>query len=195
MDTFADLLNLTSNNVPPQKGKVLISQPFMADGCFHRSVVLLVEYSRDGAVGFVLNKPLKINLDDLTDDFEASAPLHLSVGGPVATDTLHFLHTFEHIPDASEIVRGIYWGGNPDTVRRLLSLSILKPADIRFFIGYSGWTAGQLDDELKRNSWLVSNIRPSQIIHPQRNLWRESVQAMGAPYQIWTTFPENPTYN
>ena len=189
MEDLTNLLNITYNNVRPQKGKVLISQPFMSDGCFKRSVVLLAEYSKDTAIGFVLNKPLLLTLDDLTDDFQ------LSIGGPVATNTLHYLHTFAHIPDAIEVVHGIFWGGNFEKIRQLLSISVMKPDNIRFFLGYSGWSAGQLDNELKNNSWLVGNIRPAQIIRPPRDLWQESVKNMGEAYQLWTTFPENPGFN
>ena len=166
----------------------------MMDGCFRRSVVLLTEYSKDGAIGFILNKMLPISLDDVMEDFPADGSF-LSIGGPVAANTLHYLHTFAHIPDSIEIVNGIYWGGNVETVRQLLSISVMKPDDIRFFLGYSGWTVGQLDEELKNHSWLVADVRPSQIIHPSRDLWQDSVKSMGEKYQHWTTFPENPTLN
>ena len=119
----------------------------------------------------------------------------LSIGGPVASNTLHYLHTFEHIPDAIKIVNGIYWGGNIEVVRELLSVSVMKPENIRFFLGYSGWTSGQLDDELEKNSWLVGDIHPSQIIHPSVDLWHKSVISVGDQYRIWTTFPENPGHN
>ena len=194
MENLTDLLNITYNNIRPQKGKVLISQPFMWDGCFRRSVVLLNDYSENGAVGFVLNKPLLLTLSNLMDDFSAPES-QLSVGGPVATNTLHYLHTFRNIPNAIEIVNGIYWGGNIETIRQMLSISVMKPEDIRFFLGYSGWSAGQLDEELKINSWLVGDIRPGKIIHPPRDLWQESVKSMGESYQHWTTFPENPGLN
>jgi putative transcriptional regulator len=194
MENLTDLLHITYNNVYPQKGKVLISQPFMSDGCFKRSVVLLTEYSRDAAIGFVLNRPLLLTIDDLTDDFP-SGESQLSIGGPVATNTLHYLHTFANIPEAIEVVNGIYWGGNIEVVRQLLSISVIKSQNIRFFLGYSGWSAGQLDSELKNNSWLVGDIRPAQIIRPSHNLWQESVKNAGEPYHLWTTFPENPGYN
>jgi len=194
MEDLTDLLNITYNNIRPQKGKVLISQPLMMDGCFRRSVVLLTEYSEKGAIGYVLNKPLLITIDDLTDDFPAGES-QLSIGGPVATNTLHFLHTFRNIPDAVEIVNGIYWGGNMETIYQLLDMSVMKPEDIRFFLGYSGWSKGQLDDELKNNSWLVGDIRASQIIQPSRDLWQKSVKSMGEPYHVWASFPENPGYN
>ena len=194
MEDLTNLLNITYNNVRPQKGKVLISQPLMMDGCFRRSVVLLTEYSKKGAIGFVLNKMLNISIDDLIEDFPAvESPL--SIGGPVGANTLHYLHTFAHIPDAKEVVNGIYWGGNIEVVLKLLSISVLKPENIRFFLGYSGWTGGQLDKELKTHSWLVADIRPSQIIHPPHNLWQDSVRNMGDPYQLWTSFPENPILN
>jgi putative transcriptional regulator len=194
MEDITNLLNITYNNVRPQRGKVLISQPLMMDGCFRRSVVLLTEYSKKGAIGFVLNKMLNISIDDLVDDFPAGES-QLSIGGPVAANTLHYLHTFANIPDAVEIVNGSYWGGNIEVVLKLLTVSILKPENIRFFLGYSGWTGRQLDDELKTHSWLVTDIRPSQIIHPPRNLWQDSVKNMGEPYQLWTNFPENPALN
>lgn len=194
MEDLTDLLHITYNNIRPQKGKVLISQPLMMDGCFRRSVVLLTEYSENGAIGFVLNKQLPIAIDNVMEDFPAD-DLFLSIGGPVAANTLHYLHTFAHIPDAIEIVNGIYWGGNIDAVRKLLSISVMGSGDIRFFLGYSGWTGGQLDDELKNHSWLVADIRPSQIIRPSRNLWQDSVRNMGERYHLWTTFPENPAFN
>jgi putative transcriptional regulator len=194
MEDLTDLLNITYNNIRPQKGKALISQPFMSDGCFKRSVVLLTEYSETGAIGFILNKQLQVTLGDMMEDFPAGESM-LSIGGPVSTSTLHYLHTFDNIPEAIEVVRGIYWGGNIDVVRKLLSLSVMKPGDIRFFLGYAGWSNGQLDDELKNDSWLVSDIQPSQIIHPSSDLWQDSVKSMGDQYRLWTTFPENPGYN
>jgi len=194
MEDLTDLLNITYNNVRPQIGKVLISQPLMWDGCFRRSVVLLTEYSEKGAIGFILNKWLQITVDDVIDDFPAEDS-QLSIGGPVATNTLHYLHTFENIPDAIEVVKGIYWGGNIEVVRKLLSVSIIKPENIRFFLGYSGWVSGQLDEELKNDSWLVGDVSSSQIISPSRDLWQDSVKNMGDKYQLWTTFPENPGFN
>ena len=194
MEDLTNLLNITYNNVHPQKGKVLISQPFMSDGCFKRSVVLLTEYSESGAIGFVLNKWLQVTIGTVMADFPAEESV-LSIGGPVAANTLHYLHTFDNIPDAIEVVNGIYWGGNIDVIRKLLSVSIMKPDDIRFFLGYSGWSDGQLDNELKNDSWLVGDIRPAQIIHPSYDLWQESVRNMGEKYQLWTTFPENPGHN
>ena len=194
MDKNDNLLNISYNNVLPQKGRVLVSQPFMSDGCFKRSVVLLTEYSEEGAIGFVLNKIMGVTIGDMVEDFP-SAESVLSIGGPVAANTLHYLHTINNIPDSIEVVNGIYWGGDIKVVRKLLALSIIKPEDIRFFLGYSGWSAGQLDEELKNDSWLVGDIRPKFIINPSENMWKEAVANMGDRYKIWTTFPENPILN
>jgi len=193
MKDITDLLNITYNNVRPQKGKILISQPLMSDGCFRRSVVLITEYSPKGAVGFILNKWLQIGLGDVMMDSPSDS--QLSVGGPVAANTLHYLHTFSNIPDAIEVVNGIYWGGNFDVIRKMLSITVMKPDDIRFFLGYSGWTGGQLDDELKSDSWLVGDLRSSQIMRPSRDLWQDSVNSMGDRYKQWANFPENPIFN
>jgi putative transcriptional regulator len=194
MEKITDLLHITYNKVLPQKGKVLVSQPFMSDGCFKRSVVLLTEYSEACAIGFVLNKSLHVRLGEVMDDFPAEDSI-LSIGGPVSANTLHYLHTFPNIPDAVEVVNGIYWGGHIDVIRKLLSTLIMKPEDIRFFLGYSGWSEGQLDEELKNDSWLVGDIRPKYIINPSADLWRESVKNMGDEYKLWVTFPENPGFN
>ena len=193
MENITNLLNITYNNILPQRGKILISQPLMFDGCFRRSVVLLTDYSEKGAVGFILNKWLQIALDDVMED--SPADLQLAIGGPVAANTLHYLHTFSSIPDSIEVVNGIYWGGNFEAIRKMLSISVMKPDDIRFFLGYSGWTGGQLDNELKSDSWLVSDIRPSQILRPTRDLWQDAVNNMGDEYKQWTNFPENPIFN
>ncbi len=194
MDQLGDFLNIIYNNVLPQKGRVLVSQPFLSDGCFKRSVVLLTEYSKEGAIGFVLNKILNITLGEMMEDFPSGESV-LSIGGPVSTDTLHYLHTVSNIPDALEVTKGIYWGGNIEVIRKLLSLGIMQPENIRFFLGYSGWSSGQLDDELKSDSWLVGDISSKYIMTPSTNLWQESVNDMGDQYKIWTTFPENPILN
>ncbi|MDR2039037.1 MAG: YqgE/AlgH family protein [Bacteroidales bacterium] len=194
MNNIIDWLNLSYNNVLPKKGKVLVSQPFLLDGCFKRSVVLLTEYSEEGTIGFVLNKPLNITIGDMMEDFP-SPESALSIGGSVKTDTLHYLHTMEHIPDAIEIMNGIYWGGNIEVIKKLLSLSIMKREDIRFFLGYSGWSGGQLEDELENNSWLVGNINSKYIINPSQEMWKDSVINMGSQYKVWTTLPENPAFN
>ncbi len=119
MNHIFDRINLSYNHVPPGKGKVLVSQPFLPDGCFKRSVVLLTDYSEKGAIGFVLNKPLNITIGDMVEDFP-SPESALSIGGPVKTSTLHYLHTMEHIPGAIEIINGIYWGGHIDVIKKLL---------------------------------------------------------------------------
>jgi len=194
MVEFSELLNINYNNISPQKGKVLISQPFMSDGCFRRAVILLTKYADDGAVGFILNKWLPIPVDAILDDFPTEST-QLSIGGPVAANTLHYIHSHDGIPDAIEIIDGIYWGGKFEVVRKLLSFSILKPENIRFFLGYSGWTGGQLEHELKSDSWLVGDIVSSQIINPSRDLWKDAVRNMGDEYLSWTNLPENPALN
>ena len=194
MEDFTAFLNITYNNVRPQRGKVLISQPLLSDGCFGRSVVLITEYSKDGTIGLILNKWMEVALEDLLEDFPGKG-LQLSLGGPLRANTLLYLHTFDNVPGSIKIFNGIYWGGDLNEVCRLLSLSVMKPENIRFFLGYSGWTAGQLEDELKSNSWLVGDLQPRQIICPTYNLWKESVRSMGDEYMQWTNMPENPAFN
>jgi len=193
MEELTKLLNIAYNKIRPARGKILISQPLMMDGCFHRSVVLLTEYSKKCAVGFILNKILPISLEDIMEDFP-DCEANLTIGGPVSFNTLHYLHTFENIPGAIEIVEGVYWGGDLETLRQVSDLG-LREGKMRYFLGYSGWVGNQLDEELEKNSWLVADVSASQIINPSQDLWEDVVQSMGEQYRHWMEFPEDPGMN
>ena len=79
------------NKLQPESGRFLISEPFLADPNFKRTVILLTEHGEEGSVGFVLNRPTKLTINNVLEDFpDFDAPLH--VGGPVQQDTLHFIH-------------------------------------------------------------------------------------------------------
>ena len=96
----------------PKKGKLLIAEPALTgDVSFNRSVVLLAEHNDEGAVGFILNKPLEYDICDLVS--EIKVPLKVFNGGPVEQDNLYFIHKVPHlIEDSIEISDGIYWGGD-----------------------------------------------------------------------------------
>src|SRR6056297_557624 len=108
------------NNVLPKPGKVLISEPFLSDIYFKRSVVLITEHSEEGTVGFVLNKPVNLRLSEALKDIpDIDAPV--SLGGPVSTDSIHYVHTFgAKVPNSVEILNGIYWGGDYDYIKELI---------------------------------------------------------------------------
>jgi putative transcriptional regulator len=75
-------------------------------------------------------------------------------------------------------------------------LGIINPQDIRFFLGYSGWDAGQLEGELKDDSWLVTDVEQESIMRElDESSWVDFVKKAGNQYSVWENFPENPALN
>ena len=186
----------TENNLSPQKGRILISEPFLMDNYFKRSIVLLTVHSDEGTVGFVLNKPVNMKVNEIIADFPAVNAI-VSLGGPVQTNTLHYVHTMgDIIPGSMKIIENIYWGGEFDVIKRLLESGSLNNENIRFFLGYSGWQSNQLEDELSDNAWVVAEISPEEIMTPMnKHFWNKTLNRLGKKYQMWSNFPENPQMN
>ena len=180
-----------------KKGKLLIAEPALTgDVSFNRSVVLLAEHNDEGAVGFILNKPLEYDISDLVS--EIKVPLKVFNGGPVEQDNLYFIHKVPHLIEESiEISDGIYWGGDFEKIIELVYNSIITENDIRFFLGYSGWASLQLDQELTSKSWVVvKNEYQSDIIQKSTTaFWKEKMIELGGEYLIWSNSPENPILN
>ncbi|NCC72778.1 MAG: YqgE/AlgH family protein [Sphingobacteriia bacterium] len=196
MENFDDLIKIKTNNVKPAPGKILISEPFLYDYYFKRSVVLLAEHNNDGSFGVIINKPLLMSFEDVVKDFpDFSSKIFL--GGPVSTNSLFFIHTLgELINNSLKVTGGIYWGGDLEQVKTMITLGQLNENNIRFFIGYSGWSPKQLDMELKRDSWLVSELSDDQIlsINPD-DMWKSALQQLGDKYSQWANFPSDPGMN
>lgn len=191
------LLHIQSNKLAPQKGKILISEPLMHDFYFGRSVVLLVEHeAEEGSFGVIMNKVVGRTLNEVVQGFpEFDAPVYL--GGPVQQNNLFYIHQLgELIPQSERIMDGLYWGGDIETIRSMMETGHLSPGQIRFYLGYSGWDAGQLHSELERNSWLVSDASVLSLLQTRSHLmWRHFVRRMGSPYEKWLTLPEDPSLN
>ena len=184
-------------SVKPTKGVLLIAEPsIIGDVSFNRSVVLLAEHNEHGSVGFILNKPLKYRLKDFLPEVHSN--LKVYNGGPVEQDNLYFIHTVpDLIPESIEISSGIYWGGDFNTILDMLNDNVLKADQIQFFLGYSGWYTDQLTNELKENSWVVTeNKLKSQIIGKNsKDFWKEKMIEFGGDYLIWSNAPEDPSFN
>jgi putative transcriptional regulator len=120
------------------------------------------------------------------------------MGGPVAANTLHYIHRCpEKIEGGIEIWDGIFWGGDFDRIKELINNYQLKEDEIKFFTGYSGWTPGQLDDELREDAWIVANKFEADSVfsNSEHNLWKEVVISLGQRYAHIANFPENPMLN
>ncbi|MEX0967566.1 MAG: YqgE/AlgH family protein [Bacteroidia bacterium] len=181
----------------PQPGKLLISEPFLYDPNFKRSVILLCEHHDKGDLGFILNKPLEnIFLHDVVE-MQNGKDIPVYFGGPVQQNTLHFLHREPDLIESSQcITEGLYWGGNFDLVKLKLDSGEYDPANFRFFIGYSGWGETQLQEEVDQHSWIVTSVKVGDIFQPDLSfLWRSLLKRMGGKFRIYANSPENPQYN
>ncbi len=184
------------DNQEPQKGKILLSEPFLLDNYFKRSIVLITEHNENGTIGFVLNKPVDVNINEVVEDFP-EIDTDVALGGPVSTNTLHYIHTLgDIIPNSVQVLGNIYWGGDFKVVERLISSGNIDKGQIRFFLGYSGWSPNQLEEELEENAWVVGDIPPVEVMMPMnKHFWTKTMQRMGKKYEMWSNFPENPEMN
>jgi putative transcriptional regulator len=196
MQPEIDIFTILPEDKIPERGKILISEPFLPDTFFNRTIVYLTDHSDEGSVGFIINKRLEIKVCDAIEGFDDWKD-YLSMGGPVGPDTLHYIHTLgEHIPNSVHIDKNIFWGGDIETVKTLISLKRISETQIRFFLGYSGWSPGQLERELKENSWVIARIRPDIIMTRRGNdTWKQVLRGLNNKYRIWADFPESPDMN
>lgn len=185
-------------SISPQKGHLLIAEPsILGDVSFNRSVILLTEHNAiEGSIGFILNKPLGYTINDLIIDIDASFEIYN--GGPVEQDNLYFIHTLpEIIPNSIEISNGIYWGGNFEITKQLINEHKITKENIRFFLGYSGWTVNQLEGELEENVWIVTenSLKDRLLSKSSTQFWKEKITEQCGEYVLFSNAPENPALN
>jgi len=185
---------MVSNEI--KNGKVLLAEPFMLDPNFKRSAVLLCEHNEEGSLGFIMNKPLNMQIDELIEDFpEFEAGVFF--GGPVQTDTIHYVHNVGDLLEESvPVVDGVYWGGDFEKLKFLIDSQLILPHNIRFFVGYSGWSEGQLMDEMTYGSWVLADMDPNYLFKSRpKQLWRQVMYNKGDAYTVIAQMPEAPSWN
>jgi len=182
--------------IEPASGILLIADPFLKDPNFLRTVVFLCEHKEEGSFGFVLNRQYENTLDELIPELEGHR-LPVYYGGPVQTDSIHFLHQYpDEIPGGQEVLKGIYWGGDFDAVVEMVKSTSIDKSKIRFFIGYSGWSEGQLTSEITEKTWLTVKATRKLIFHNHfEQLWKDSLKHMGGDYEMMANFPIDPQLN
>lgn len=192
---FLDLHKLTDKELLGN-GKLLIAQPFLNDSVFTRSVILLCEHSTEGSLGFVLNKTTDMHLGDLLPEIYDDE-LEVCQGGPVQLDTLHILHRLPELLGGTELTDNIYWGGSFDELQQQILMN-KKPDNnqLKLFLGYSGWSPGQLENELKEGSWLITEPTSELLFNVNSdNIWEAAVNTLGEEYQYLLNLPSNPQLN
>lgn len=177
-------------------GKILVAEPFMLDSHFKRSVVLICEHETHGTTGFILNKILEFKPNELIPDFPDISAL-VGMGGPVAIDTLHYLHNVGDILDDSiKICSGLYWGGNFEQLKFLIENKLITKNNIRFFIGYSGWSDGQLEEELAEKSWIVDDMDANYLFRTKPFvLWQTVLHNRGDRFTVLAQMPDTISLN
>lgn len=171
-------------------GSLLLAHPAMRDPNFRRSVVLMSLHNAEGAMGVVLNRPLGRRLGELSGEF-ALGPLSgipLFKGGPVQTEQL-ILAAWQSRSDGF----GLHFGIEPS---RALELLEEEGTHLRGFLGYSGWSAGQLENEMRANTWIVVDVPEDLLAHSQDDtLWRTVLGREGAEWRLLAGEPDDPEAN
>ena len=182
--------------IEPGPGILLIAEPFLKDPNFMRTVVFLCDHQEEGSFGFVINRAYNHTLDELMNDLgDLKIPVYY--GGPVQMDTIHFLHQYpDKIQGSYEVLNGIYWGGDFETAIQLIKDGEIDANKIRFYIGYSGWANGQLNDELKEKSWLTAEATRKLVFHKKADeIWKDALKHLGGDYEMMINFPTDPQLN
>ncbi|MBE2247677.1 MAG: YqgE/AlgH family protein [Candidatus Competibacteraceae bacterium] len=176
------------------KGQLLYASPFQFELIFNRSVIMLAEHNEVGSTGFIINKKLELNVDELiADKIHTEIPVYW--GGPVGQDELYYIHNKgDEIPGSRSIAGGISWGGKFDVIRDMINEGNILSEDIRFFIGYAGWSANQLSEELEMQAWIQANESLENALQVE-DLWQNKMHKMGGRFSLWAGFPPGPWPN
>tara|TARA_Y100000741_G_scaffold115599_1_gene86758 strand:- start:1372 stop:1917 length:546 start_codon:yes stop_codon:yes gene_type:complete len=179
------------------KGKLLISPKILiGDVFFNKAVVLVVDDEDSGSVGFIINKKIKYYLSDIINNTKIPFPIYL--GGPVEQDNLFFIHNCNDlIPNSKLINDNLFWGGDFKKAINLINDNKIDKKNICFYLGYTGWSGGQLEDEIKNNLWVLKeNSSKNEIIKKRKkSMWKKFMISLGGDYLIWANSPDNPYLN
>ena len=182
-------------------GSLLISQPFMGDPNFERTVVLLCLHEPDkGSFGLVLNRASDLTLGEVLKlplgDVSPAGPLSLHLGGPVQPNTLHYLHHRPDVPDATHLGEDTYWGGDFEVLLGLLQTGEVGPDEVRLYAGYSGWGVGQLEAEIEQKVWILHPPAAGKVFTLTTDtFWQAILREKGGRYKALSNYPIDPRLN
>ena len=198
MATYNHIFKITHTNLLPAQGSILISEPFLQDAYFQRSVVLLVEHNTQGSMGFVLNKKTDLIVNTFFPELEEYPEIPIYLGGPVSANRLFFIHSLGDliVPDSVKIKDRLYFDGDFEALKRYIQNGHSIEGKVKFFLGYSGWTEGQLGNEINKNSWVVSHAAKENVLLADgESFWKNSLEQLGSNYEAWTKYPKDPYLN
>ena len=173
----------------PTTGKILLAEPGIQDFYFKQSVILLGEIDGDGAFGLIVNKRTNIRFGDVISDHHGLNP-YIYLGGPVKSQNLFFIHRLSDLPGCVQIKKDVFWGGDSEVMYQMLKDNLISENEVRFFLGYSGWTPNQLENEIVEKSWRITDMTADQIFNPvQNHLWDEEIVRINPSYKVWLNMP------
>ena len=175
-------------------GSVLLAHPVLQEKTFRRTAILMSRHDREGAMGVVLNRPMNRKLADFGADFALGPLAHVPVfdGGPVERQQIILCAWRPHVDDESEGVQLLFGLDH----EKAIELAGQDGVQLRAFLGYAGWTSGQLEGELARETWVVANLDPGFIEHaPDESLWRRVLGSINARWRLLAGEPDDPQLN
>ena len=181
-------------NAPLQKGTMLVSPPLMADGVFHKSVILLLEHNDEGSLGLIINKPTNYKVSQVLKelpDFNKDT----FFGGPVSANHIQVLHRLSSIADSVNIINDVFWGGDFKKIFEMINLNHINETEINFYLGYAGWSPEQLNKEMEENFWILVPGEKYDIWNEPETLWETIITELGLNPKIAATIPDDPMYN
>lgn len=176
------------------KGKVLISTPDGNTDIFSKSVVLIIDHNTDGAFGLILNKKDK----NIQSNFEEILGVEMDIyrGGPLEKNKIFFIVKGNPTNEFHlQIDRHFYLTEHAESVINQIKSKAITPDDVKVVIGYSGWSAHQLEDEMKRGYWICSKKFPFEYTHTPSKLWKKSMENLGGKHLLWANTPEDISMN
>ena len=197
-----DMPNLDSSlfriNLPtsqPRPGVLLVAEPFLREDYFNHAVITLIEYDKDkSSMGLVLNKPTGYTLGEAIEGIDDNIDTPIYCGGPVSCDRMFYIHSLgNEFPHSRKLSDDLYIGGDFESVKSYVNMGLPTEGIIRFFVGYSGWSRGQLEDELAGDVWALTDFdNPHELLHGNGDpYWHRCVRHMGEPYRSWQLLPRN----
>jgi len=197
MGSYKNIFKITHKNLFPSQGSILISEPSLQDLYFQRSVVLLVEHNKKGSMGFVLNKKTDLQVNSFFTELKKMPVMPIYLGGPVCPNRLFFIHSLGNIiPDTIKINDSLYFDGDFEALKQYILSGNPIEGKVKFFLGYSGWTEGQLGKEISSDSWVVTKPNNESIIPAEGDsYWKKSLERLGHHYKTWINYPKDPSLN
>lgn len=177
-------------------GKLLLDSGRLAGSYFDRSVVLMCRHDEEGALGLVLSRPTRHTVGDVLKELPHASftKIPLFLGGPVQPELLNFIFLNEKFSDL-EILNGLCWGRSFEDVRVALGQEF-QVNKIVAFAGYAGWSAGQLENELKAGCWMSQEADPALIFGKNTDrLWNRILHQKGGIHRLMADAPDRPSLN